>query len=263
MTPRGERSGLLHALSAILNPTRATPGTVGIHTEERRHPPMAAHEQIEVPAERPRRERVNVEDSLTRLERPWTAPTVQVDCAGCKGHGKVQMTLNDLLRESADQIPDLDEFVRAMYQRLFNKAKHVAQIFPDDLLTASRNDPGSEGLAQRDRLAAAIVGLKDLYGRSQEHMAQLNAALAQAGRSHTAFWWPIEGVTRPPTRAEYEAVWQATAETFAATLGDRWKPEYGQAWAAAYDHAEVHMRYTAIEEAQRFTTPRPPRASAR
>jgi hemoglobin-like flavoprotein len=242
---------------------RASNNHASIHLPERTRQPMPTtpdKNPAEPDADRPR---IDVADTLSRLERPWTPPTIAVDCAGCHGNGKVNMTVNDLLRESLALVEDADEFARGAYQRLFNKAPHVKTIFPPDLLTASRHDEGSKGLAQRERLVSAVVGLAEHYGRSPEEMDQLDKALRRWGTTHAAFWWPEEGRSRPPTRAEYEAVWQALAETFVATLGNRWKPEYGIAWEQAYDHAEVEMRHATQHEGQAFTAPRLRREHAR
>lgn len=164
---------------------------------------------------------------------------MQVECAECGGHGYVEMTVSDLLRESFALIPDDggDMVVKEFYTQLLAVAPSLAPLFPDDLLTAQAGDRSSRGFRQRDKLYEALAALASLYDPDDaDKMGRLATAGAAFGRAHANFYRPDENVTRGASLEEYGAVKAVLFATFGAIAGEAWKPAYTLAWSKAYDH---------------------------
>lgn len=170
--------------------------------------------------------------------------TVRVNCHHCGGTGHAMRTVSELLRESIDLIPadGGQSVIREFYRRLLSAAPDLAPLFPRDLITAATDDLSSPGRMQRDKLLQALAALADLYGTTPDALTRLNTALKAYGRSHAAFARP-DGTTRGATVEEYMAVKQSLVDTLHTVTGNRWLPEYDDAWSEAYDYAMVVMLY--------------------
>lgn len=184
---------------------------------------------------------------------PMISP-VRIDCEHCGGVGYVP-GLNDYLLESAGLLGDNpDEVVRLFYSTLLSDAPALAALFPADIVTASVGTAHSAGVAQREKLLAALVALAELYDPGVPgKMDRLNAALARFGRSHAAFARQ-DGTVWGATLEEYAAVKSALFSTLVRVLGEKWKPEYTSAWSQAYDYAAAVM--LAEQFRSGFTAPR-------
>lgn len=197
---------------------------------------------------------------LPRAELPPRA--IIVTCAGCQGHGRVQMPVHDILTESVALIADNpDPVIVKFYERLFEMDPNLVAIFPPDLVTAPAHADGSKGAHQRDMLVNALVAVATLYGAGAAEEVKLNTQLRQWGRTHAVIQWP-DGRVGPPLPHHWAVVARALFDTLHAVAGDRWRPEYDAAWAAAYDHAEVEMRHAINHEGREMTVPRMPRETA-
>jgi hemoglobin-like flavoprotein len=212
---------------------------------------------------------IRPEDTGSRMQRrtvdlpqpPLPPRTIIVTCAGCQGHGRVRMSVHDILTESIGLIADqADAVVIKFYDRLFAINPVLVKIFPPDLLKAPAHAEGSPGAHQRDQLVEALVKVATLYGAGEREEKELDAFLRQAGRSHSLLPYP-DG-PRPPTREEYGQVKRALFETLVEVAGDRWKPEYTAAWSQAYDDAETEMRHATKHEGREMQVPRQTRRSA-
>lgn len=200
-------------------------------------------------------------DTGTHLRLPEPpAHTITVACAGCHGNGHVTLPINPILRESLAALPNPDALAVAFYERLFNLAPELATLFPPDLLTGQAGlDGKSAGVAQREKLVAALAAVAEGYGGNPDETAQLDRVLAQAGRSHAAFHRPGEPAPRGASIAEYLTVKQALFETLIDQAGDRWRPEYATAWNEAYDYAMILMLHAQVTDGRYMQTPRLPR----
>lgn len=211
----------------------------------------------------------NLEDTESRGRRTIALPdpdlpprTVVVECAGCHGHGKVRMSVHDLLSESIGLIADNpDPVIVRFYSRLFQADPNLAAIFPPDLLSAPAHAEGSKGARQRDQLVGALVKVATLFGAGHREEAELDAYLRQAGRSHAAIEWP-DGRVGPPLRRHWEAVRTALFDTLHAVAGTKWREEYDTVWDEAYEHAETEMRHAIQHEGREMTIPRQRRLTA-
>jgi hemoglobin-like flavoprotein len=167
------------------------------------------------------------------------------------------MSVHDVLSESIALIADnSDDVVRAFYRRLFVLAPGIEAMFPPDLLTANTHQEGSAGARQRDQLVGALVKVAELFGAGDREEQELDTILRMAGRSHSAFRFPGEAVPRPARAAEYALVKRALFETLGEVAGDRWKPEYTEAWDQAYDYAAVEMQHASQHEGRSMLTAR-------
>ncbi len=206
--------------------------------------------------EEPRRQMVD----LPAAELP--PRTIIVACAGCQGHGKVRMSVHDVLSESITLIADNpDPVIKRFYGHLFTINPVLKAIFPPDLLNAPAHAAGSQGAHQRDQLVGALVKVSTLYGGGHREEQELVAILRQAGRSHAALEWP-DGRVGPPLPQHWQQVKKALFETLAAVAGDQWRDEYTAAWSEAYDFAETEMRHAIQHEGRELTVARQPRRTA-
>lgn len=210
------------------------------------------------------------EDTGTRLRRrevelppdAWEPRTIVVACSGCQGHGRVRMSIHDVLGESAGLIADsFDPVIVKFYDRLFTLDPELKHIFPPDLLTAAAHAEGSRGAHQRDQLVNALVKVATLYGAGEREEVELDQILRAAGRSHAAIQWP-DGRVGPPLPRHWRSVERALFETLHEVAGTRWRPEYDVAWSEAYDHAEVEMRHAIQHEGRAMKVARQARATA-
>jgi len=189
--------------------------------------------------------------------------TVVVQCVGCEGHGKVQMSVHDVLGESIALIQDhADDVVRRFYKRLFTLAPAISGMFPKDLLTAPAHAEGSPGAHQRDMLVGALVKVATLYGAGEREERELDTVLRQAGRSHASFAFPGEDLPRPAGPDEYALVKRALFETLTEVAGNLWRPEYTKAWGEAYDYAATEMQHASNHEGRHMTHARQTRLTA-
>jgi len=215
-------------------------------------------------ADRPDDTGTRLQRRLVELPAPVLAPrTVVVQCAGCQGHGKVRMSVHDVLTESIGLIADqADGVVIMFYERLYAIDPALAELFPPDLLTAPAHAEGSRGAAQRDKLVEVLVKVATLYGAGEREEVELVTILRRAGASHASFLRRSEGVIRGATPAEYESVRRALFDTLHAVGGDRWRPEYDAAWDQAYTFASREMQHAQEHEGREMQHPRQPRATA-
>lgn len=216
-------------------------------------PPASLHDEPAMPG--PRMSVPPADSGVHALPEPTPARVMQVACDHCGGTGYVEMTVNDLLRESIALIPDGggDMVVKEFYTNLLHAAPNLAEIFPPDLLTTD------ETKHQRDKLYQALAALATLYDpQDDEKMARLRTAAGSFGRSHASFYRPSEGISRGASLAEYVAVEAILLDTFHAVAGAEWKPEYDAAWAVAYEHLTAMM--LDAQHSTPMTAPRFPRS---
>jgi len=120
--------------------------------------------------------------------------------------------LIELLETSFQAIaPRGEEFVTAFYERLFTNYPQTRAFFA---LTDMKE--------QRKKLLGALA----LVIQNLRKPAVLTSALQGLGQRHVAYGvlpehYPIVGVV--------------LLEAFSDVLGDRWTPEYQDAWAQAYE----------------------------
>lgn len=182
------------------------------------------------------------------------AKVMRMDCEHCGGTGYVEMTVNDLLRESIALIPEGggDMVVKEFYTQLLAAAPNLAEIFPADLLTTD------ETRHQRDKLYEALAALSTLYDpQDADKMTRLRNAAGSFGRSHASFYRPSEDATRGASLEEYAAVKAILMATFHAVAGDAWKTAYDAAWSEAFDHLTGMM--LDAQHSTPMTAPRFPR----
>jgi ferredoxin-NADP reductase/hemoglobin-like flavoprotein len=137
------------------------------------------------------------------------------------------MSVNtDLLRESwALVAAEADKVAGQFYGLLFSRYPAVRAMFP----------PAMD--AQRDRLLNALTYVVlNLDGDTE----QVTEYLRELARDHRKF------AVRPE---HYPAVGQCLVAALRAGAGDAWKPEYGEAWLAAYDLIATIMIDAAEEDA--------------
>jgi nitric oxide dioxygenase len=117
----------------------------------------------------------------------------------------------EALETSFDLVaPRGDELMDEFYSRLFAAAPSVRLLFPEDLGR------------QKMMLLGALVLLRESLG----DLDPIVPKLRELGARHVAYG----------ARAEhYPVVGTTLIASMAAVAGDRWKPEYEQAWAAAFD----------------------------
>lgn len=200
---------------------------------------------------------------MVELPEPELPPrTVVVQCVGCQGHGRVRMSVHDVLTESIGLIADNpDPVIVKFYERLFQIDPSLIKIFPPDLLDAPAHAEGSRGAHQRDQLVGALVKVATLFGAGEREEHELNTILRQAGRSHANLMWP-DGRVGPPLRQHWDAVRRALFDTLHSAAGEAWREEYDAAWDDAYDHAETEMRHAIRHEGRHMTAPRQARVTA-
>lgn len=159
-------------------------------------------------------------------------------CDHCRGTGLV-LTTNDLLRESLALLGDSgDAVVRDFYTLLFEKAPHLAGLFPTDLLAEDTIS------GQRDKLLEALTALAQTYDPgNSSRMEILDRHLEVFGRSHANFTYRGGMPHGPATLDEYQAVKVVLFSTLHTAAGAAWRPEYDAAWAEAYDYAASAMLY--------------------
>ena len=115
------------------------------------------------------------------------------------------------LETSFDLIaPRGDELMDVFYSRLFAAAPAVRPLFA-----------GTDLRRQKGMLLGALVLLR----KSLRDLDRIVPALRDMGARHVAYG----------ARAEhYPVVGEALIASMAEIAGDAWRPEYAQAWAAAY-----------------------------
>lgn len=129
-------------------------------------------------------------------------PGVRSVCPHCDGHGSTMRPVADLLAESLGLV-DPESLAVSPGERL-------EPLVPPDVL-------------------AALAHLYDPNDR--ESLARLAATLASIAARPSA----------PASLDEYARVKALILAAFKRALGERWRPEYGQAWSQAYDFAAVRL----------------------
>jgi hemoglobin-like flavoprotein len=116
----------------------------------------------------------------------------------------------EALETSFDLVaPRGDELMDVFYARLFATAPGVRTLFPRDMET------------QKTMLLSALVLLR----KSLRDLDAIVPTLRTLGARHVAYG------ARPE---HYPVVGAALIESMAAIAGPAWKPEYEQAWGAAF-----------------------------
>jgi hemoglobin-like flavoprotein len=106
--------------------------------------------------------------------------------------------------------PRGDELMDAFYSRLFAAAPAVRPLFA-----------GTDMRRQKGMLLGALVLLR----KSLRDLDRIVPALHEMGARHVAYG----------ARAEhYPVVGEVLIASMAEVAGDAWRPEYADAWAAAY-----------------------------
>ena len=123
------------------------------------------------------------------------------------------MTLQIELLESSFQalVPQGEAFVTAFYDRLFTSFPQTRAFFA-----------ATDMFEQRKKLQQSLA----LIVQHMQHPEVLGDMLRELGQRHVTY-----GV-RPE---HYPIVGAVLLETFADFLGERWTPEYHDAWAQAYE----------------------------
>lgn len=192
---------------------------------------------------------------VARVPEPMV-PATRIECSHCGGRGFVR-GLNDYLRESIALIGDEpDEIIRLFYSSLLRANPQLMTLFPGD---PTQGDFGSDhkGAKQRDKLLRALTALADLYDPGDSaKMEHLDQALASFGRAHASFTRQ-DGTVRGATLDEYAAVKEALFSTLVRVAGQKWLPEYTEAWSQAYDYAAAVMLTEQFRSG--FVAPRFPR----
>lgn len=118
----------------------------------------------------------------------------------------------DALETSFDAVaPRGDELMDRFYARLFAAAPAVAPLFASTDLRR-----------QKQKLLAALVLLR----RSLRDLDAVVPKLRAMGARHVRYG------ARPE---HYPVVGTVLIDSMADVAGDAWRPEYGRAWAAAFD----------------------------
>jgi hemoglobin-like flavoprotein len=130
----------------------------------------------------------------------------------------------NILEESFDAIaPRGDELVEDFYARLFAAAPAVRPLFPEDMTT------------QRTMLLSALV----LVRKSLRNLERIIPTLHALGARHVQYGAMPE---------HYPVVGATLIASMEHIAGDAWRPEYGEAWAEAYD-AVAGVMMAGAEEA--------------
>src|SRR6478672_8142305 len=117
----------------------------------------------------------------------------------------------DILETSFDAVaPRGDELMEEFYARLFAAAPGVRPLFPADMNK------------QRAMLLSALVLLR----KSLRDLDRVVPTLHALGARHVAYGALPE---------HYPVVGQTLIASMEAIAGDAWRPEYGEAWGAAFD----------------------------
>ena len=117
----------------------------------------------------------------------------------------------EALETSFDLVaPRGDELMDEFYARLFAAAPSVRPLFPTDMAR------------QKVMLLGALVLLR----KSLRDLDPIVPKLRELGARHVAYGAKAE---------HYPVVGTTLIASMAAIAGDDWKPEYEQAWAAAFD----------------------------
>jgi hemoglobin-like flavoprotein len=118
----------------------------------------------------------------------------------------------DALETSFDLVaPHGDELMDVFYERLFDAAPAVAPLFA-----------ATDLRRQKTKLLAALVLLR----KSLRDLDAVVPTLKGLGARHVAFGAQPE---------HYPVVGRVLIGAMAETAGDRWRPEYAEAWAEAFD----------------------------
>jgi hemoglobin-like flavoprotein len=118
----------------------------------------------------------------------------------------------EALETSFDLVaPRGDELMDTFYRRLFSAAPAVRPLFA-----------GTDLRRQKTMLLGALVLLR----KSLRDLDAVVPKLRELGARHVAYG------AEP---AHYPIVGQVLIGSMADVAGDAWRPEYGQAWAAAFD----------------------------
>jgi hemoglobin-like flavoprotein len=107
--------------------------------------------------------------------------------------------------------PHSDELMDSFYARLFSAAPAVRPLFA-----------GADLRRQKTMLLATLVLLR----KSLRDLDAIVPKLRELGARHVAYG------AEP---AHYPIVGQVLIGSMADVAGDAWRPEYGQAWATAFD----------------------------
>ena len=123
------------------------------------------------------------------------------------------MTLDlEALETSFDLVaPRGDELMDVFYERLFGAAPAVRPLFA-----------GTDPRRQKAMLLAALV----LVRNSLRNLDALVPKLRDLGARHVGYGAEPE---------HYPVVGAVLIGSMAEIAGDAWRPEYGRAWAAAFD----------------------------
>jgi hemoglobin-like flavoprotein len=132
----------------------------------------------------------------------------------------------DALEVSFDAVaPRGTELMDRFYARLFEAAPAVAPLFAH-----------TDIRRQKQKLLAALVLLR----RSLRDLDAVVPTLRKLGARHAGYG------ARPE---HYPVVGTVLIESMADVAGDRWRPEYGRAWASAFDVVAGAMIAGAAEAA--------------
>lgn len=122
-----------------------------------------------------------------------------------------------LLRETFEAIrPDLEDASVAFYQRLFERAPDLQDLF--------RSDIANQGM----RFMSAVGLIIDRMETGREATNQLR----RLGTGHAALGVKPE---------HFDPMRDALIDTFRARLGERFTPEAAAAWCRAYDEIAAAM----------------------
>jgi hemoglobin-like flavoprotein len=118
----------------------------------------------------------------------------------------------DALETSFDLIaPRGDELVDIFYARLFATAPSVEPLFANTDLR---------------RQKVALLGTLVLLRKSLRDLGSIVSKLRELGARHVAYG---------AAPAHYPVVGEVLIASMAELAGDAWRPEYAQAWAAAFE----------------------------
>lgn len=160
-----------------------------------------AEEQAEEEAEPEAEAEAEIEE-----EEEQTEVTTEDTTTDAKDEGGLNI---ELLESSFELLaPQGDELVERFYEKLFETAPAVRNLFPDDMASQKKALLGS---------LAAIVG-------SLRNPEKLGSYLAELGQHH---------VTYGAQAAHYDVVAQVLIETMAELAGDVWNDELQTAWTDA------------------------------
>jgi hemoglobin-like flavoprotein len=129
----------------------------------------------------------------------------------------------EALETSFDLVaPRGDELMDEFYSRLFAAAPAVRPLFPTDMTR------------QKTMLLGALVLLR----KSLRNLDPIVPKLRDLGARHVAYGAEPE---------HYPVVGATLIASMAAIAGTQWKPEYQQAWSAAFDVVAAVMLEGAAE----------------